>query len=347
MSTTFDLSTLGLPEGTHSITVKARASGYEDSDESNAVSYVNKEIFRQVYPTVSADNTTVLSNMDTSKKYTIFSGPEDDYGAPDLETFELFYIAYENGQWCSYLLSDGRFVIEDQDNDPSVDIYSPTSTSIVFEIFGSENNVWYGATLEGNTFATEEDFSSCEWQQVYRTYMCFAEGTLITLADGSTKAVEDITYDDELLVWNFYEGEYATAKPFWIMIPDVASYYYKITLSNGNIINLIGSNGDCHRVFSVTKNKFEYATRCVGDEIYTEDGIFKMLSCERVNETVRYYNLKTEKYHNCFANGILTCGRHGNMYDIADMKYCSDIPNFTEAELAEREARWETKRLPR
>lgn len=39
MSRTFDLSTLGLSAGTHSITVKARASGYEDSDESNAVSY--------------------------------------------------------------------------------------------------------------------------------------------------------------------------------------------------------------------------------------------------------------------------------------------------------------------
>jgi len=44
MSTTFDLSTLGLPEGTHSITVKARASGYEDSAESNAVSYVVETI---------------------------------------------------------------------------------------------------------------------------------------------------------------------------------------------------------------------------------------------------------------------------------------------------------------
>ncbi len=36
----FDLSALGLSEGTYSITVKARASGYEDSPASNAVSYV-------------------------------------------------------------------------------------------------------------------------------------------------------------------------------------------------------------------------------------------------------------------------------------------------------------------
>lgn len=40
MSKTFDLSTLNLPAGTHSVTVKARASGCTDSVASNAASYV-------------------------------------------------------------------------------------------------------------------------------------------------------------------------------------------------------------------------------------------------------------------------------------------------------------------
>lgn len=37
--TTFDLTTLNLEEGTHSITVIAKADGYKDSVESEAVSY--------------------------------------------------------------------------------------------------------------------------------------------------------------------------------------------------------------------------------------------------------------------------------------------------------------------
>ena len=37
--TTLDLSTLNLSEGTHTITVKAKAEGYTDSDASNAVNY--------------------------------------------------------------------------------------------------------------------------------------------------------------------------------------------------------------------------------------------------------------------------------------------------------------------
>lgn len=40
MSKTFDLSTLNLSAGTHTITVKARASGYTDSPASDPVSYV-------------------------------------------------------------------------------------------------------------------------------------------------------------------------------------------------------------------------------------------------------------------------------------------------------------------
>ena len=40
---TFDLSTLNLSAGTHSITVRAKANGYADSAESEAVEYTIKE----------------------------------------------------------------------------------------------------------------------------------------------------------------------------------------------------------------------------------------------------------------------------------------------------------------
>lgn len=39
-STSFDLSTLGLVSGTYSITVISKASGYADSDPSEAVTYM-------------------------------------------------------------------------------------------------------------------------------------------------------------------------------------------------------------------------------------------------------------------------------------------------------------------
>jgi hypothetical protein len=58
-NTSFDLSTLDLSEGTHTVTVKARASGYEDSPASNAVSYVVQALIptEGLEYTLSADGT--------------------------------------------------------------------------------------------------------------------------------------------------------------------------------------------------------------------------------------------------------------------------------------------------
>ena len=59
---------------------------------------------------------------------------------------------------------------------------------------------------------------------------CFIEGTLVRLADGTDKPVEDIVYDDELSVWNFDEGCLATAKPFWISKPNYVYYRWETSL---------------------------------------------------------------------------------------------------------------------
>lgn len=42
---------------------------------------------------------------------------------------------------------------------------------------------------------------------------CFAEGTMITLADGTQKPIEQITHSDELLAWDFNTGKYVTTVP--------------------------------------------------------------------------------------------------------------------------------------
>ena len=37
---------------------------------------------------------------------------------------------------------------------------------------------------------------------------CVTADTLVTLGDGSQKRIDEVTYEDELLVWNFFTGEY-------------------------------------------------------------------------------------------------------------------------------------------
>ena len=166
---------------------------------------------------------------------------------------------------------------------------------------------------------------------------CFVEGTQITLADGSTKNVENIIYDDELLVWNFYEGKYDTAKPSWIMQESIAFKYKLVTFSDGNTLKLVGPDEKSHRLYNVTKQKFLYANECLGDEIYTQNGIVTMTGYDIIEEEVKYYNLTTEKYYDCFANGVLTGSRLNNMYEINDMKYTNtDNRLISEEEEAER-----------
>ena len=67
----------------------------------------------------------------------------------------------------------------------------------------------------------------------------------------------------------------------------------------------------------------------------------KVTGYEIVQEEVEYYNLTTEKYYDCFANGVLAGSRLNNMYHInTDMKYDSDVRLISKEEEKER---WEVR----
>lgn len=156
------------------------------------------------------------------------------------------------------------------------------------------------------------------------TTPCFARNTPITLANGTAKFVQDITYDDTLLIWDFDNACYSTAKPLWIKRAETALYYYHCIFENGIELKLIGSNGKCHRIFSLDDNRFESATDCVGKHIMTEKGMTKLLSCERIDKEVEYYNIITERHINLYANSVLTSCRLNNLYPIKDMKFIKE-----------------------
>lgn len=156
---------------------------------------------------------------------------------------------------------------------------------------------------------------------------CFVRNTRILLADGSVKLVQDISYDDLLTVWDFDNGCYATASPLWIKQEQISSGYYRCEFDNGVVLNLVGSGGRCHRVFSVDRNVFESATECVSERVMTKDGIARLLSCERIDEPVEFYNIITKHHLNLYAEGVLTSCRLNNMYPINDMKFVKQERN--------------------
>lgn len=155
-------------------------------------------------------------------------------------------------------------------------------------------------------------------------YTCFVRDTLITLADGTTKPVQDITYEDELRVWDFDNGCYASTRPLWIKKAETAEYYYRCEFENGIVLKMVGSDGKCHRVFNVDDGCFESATDCVGKRVMTEKGVTTLVSCERVDESVEFYNIITDYHMNLFAESVLTSCRLNNIYPIENMKFIKE-----------------------
>lgn len=171
---------------------------------------------------------------------------------------------------------------------------------------------------------------------------CIIEGTQITLANGTTKAIEDITYDDELLVWNFYDGKFDKAKPSWIKVEQTAPRYNLVKFSNGSEVGFVGPGGDIgyHRIFNKEAKAFTHtgvADTPNGTTTFAQDGTFPtVVSQEVVEKEVKFYNVITDKHYNIFANGILTSCRLSNMYDIEDMKYVGTVKQVNKDEYFKR-----------
>ena len=142
---------------------------------------------------------------------------------------------------------------------------------------------------------------------------CFAEGTLITLADGTQKPIEQITYEDELLAWDFNTGAYV------VTVPSLIESY---EADECRVINLMFADGTIVRVivdhgfFDVEANKFvfineENVESYVGHQFVKvgADGTYEnveLLGYEVTVETVSYYTIQTAIYNNCIAENMFT-----------------------------------------
>ncbi len=143
---------------------------------------------------------------------------------------------------------------------------------------------------------------------------CIAAGTLITLADGTQKAVENITESDILLVFDHESGQYVSAPILFIERDGWAEY---------NVINLEFSNGTTtkliyeHALFDLTLNKYVYITESnygefVGHEFAvanSENNAFESVTLTRAYVATEYtgcYSLVTAYHLNYFIDGMLS-----------------------------------------
>lgn len=158
------------------------------------------------------------------------------------------------------------------------------------------------------------------------TSVCLIKGTKITLSNGKTKNIEDITYNDLLLVWNYETGSYTYEYPIWIEKGKTTTSYQKTTFSDGNVLKTVGNHGvfskDINQFVTVNdQNNFKIGTRIAKIDENNKINYVKVVNIEIVYEEVEYYHVVSTRYYNIFANNILTTDGTvllSNLYEFDD-----------------------------
>ena len=161
---------------------------------------------------------------------------------------------------------------------------------------------------------------------------CFAPGTLITLADGTTKRVEDLVYGDLVLVFNHDTGQldasaiiFNAHKDEPASIKDVLNLHF----SNGNTLRIVAHHG----LFDCTLNEYveisiANVAEYIGHEFFSvssEDGKFAhekvvLTDYTITHEFIKVYSPITADQINCFGEGILTApGLYNRLMNIFEL----------------------------
>ncbi len=139
---------------------------------------------------------------------------------------------------------------------------------------------------------------------------CLLEGTPILLANGKTKNIEDITYDDLLKVFDHTTGKTTYVYPIWLEKKQLNEKYTKVTLEDNTVIKFAKN----HTMYNADKNM--YASVINREELNVGDSVYKLKNnklvkvkvkkIETINEKANSYNIVSTIHYNVFANGILT-----------------------------------------
>jgi hypothetical protein len=209
--------------------------------------------------------------------------------------------------------TSGRITLSGSPGTGSFDIVAATGvqnqTFILMPFATNASGTGYGAPIAGTG-----------------TDPCYVRGTMITMADMSRVAVENITYHDDILVWDFDLGEFASAKPVWIKKTQTTVVSCLLTFSDDSELRIVGPT--THRIFNKEAGKFTYGSMPetpIGTTTFNDQGEeITLISKEWIVGEVEFYNVITDYHVNLFANSILTSCRFNNIYPILDMKFVKD-----------------------
>lgn len=150
----------------------------------------------------------------------------------------------------------------------------------------------------------------------YKESACIAEGTLITLADGSQKAVEDLNGNEQLLVWNLKTGKFDMA-PILFVDHDARKNYEVINLefSDTTTVKVISEHAfwdfNLNKYVFLRRDAAQYIGHWFNKQIQDENGNMiwtkvQLTSVEVRNEYTSAWSPVTYEHLCYYVNGMLS-----------------------------------------
>lgn len=141
-------------------------------------------------------------------------------------------------------------------------------------------------------------------------FLCLTGDTMVTMADGTEKRLDEICVGDEVLS---FDWETMRLVPNKVTFTDkdegkTHTCYDKWTFSDGTVIKTVHR----HEFYNVEARGMKYMDEWkIGEHTYRKGGRHvALVAHETVEETVRHYKITLENGTNYFANGLLTGDRN-------------------------------------
>ena len=163
---------------------------------------------------------------------------------------------------------------------------------------------------------------------------CVTPDTLVTLANGTQKEIQYVTYEDDLLVWDFFKGEY-TAMPSAII--------FDHGYDNNTVIELNFSDGttvkavNLHQFLDADLNKFvtidgESVAQYVGHNFAKQNGdsykTVKLVDYKVTQEYVEAYGIISAGHYNILVEGMFSTDFMPQDYDLFNYFEIGDDMKF-------------------
>lgn len=214
-----------------------------------------------------------------------------------------------NGKLYFTVSSSGNFVSTNTTNrTPSISYTFTDANNSDSISLSSSFNVVYAD--HSSTQYKYDDF--CNGTLKEATSGCVTADTLITLADGTQKRIDELTYEDELLVWNFYEGKYDVA-PVAIIFDHGADIntVIKLNFSDGTSIKVV----NLHQFFNIDLNKLVTIDETTVDNYIGhkfaknnagKTDLVKLTSYSVTEEYVEAWGVMSAEHYNIITEGIIS-----------------------------------------